>query len=153
MAIVSMDEIKNFLGIEDQYFKITAGNDVLVLTSSEGGPRSIDVPDGTYNGTTLASALQTAMNADTTLTGGSITFAVSYSSSTEKFTIDATVGETIAYTHSGSDAGYTFGFDADHDAAQTITSNNPAGDPTDIVSNIKGAIEDYVQNVYCKRIF
>lgn len=153
MSIVSLSEITNFIDIDNQYFKITAGNDVLILTSSEGGPRNIDVADGTYSGDGLATALQTAMNADTTLTGGSITFAVSYSSSTDKFTIDATAGNTIAYTHSGSDAGYTFGFDSDKDAAQTITSDNAAGDPTDIVSNIKTAVEEFIQDSYCKRTF
>lgn len=106
------------------YYRITSSNDVLVLTSDEGGPVSIDVPDGAYTEDGLATALQTAMNASTALTGtGTITFAVTYDATTNKFTIDAGTGHTISYTHTGSDAGSTFGFREDHAAAQTITSD------------------------------
>ena len=152
MSIVSLAETLRFLAVDNQYFEITAGNDVLVLTSSEGGPCNVDIPDGSYSGDSLATALATAMNADATLTGGSITFAVTYSSTTYKFTIDATVGETIAFTLSGSDAGYTFGFTADVAAAQTITSDSATGDPTDLVSTILTEAEKFVSN-YCRRTF
>lgn len=102
-------------------FIIDSTNDVLVLTSDLGGPVSIDIPDNTYTGAALATALQAAMNADATLTGsGTITFVVSYTST--KFTLDATVGHTIAFTFAGSDAGLTVGFRADEAAAQAITS-------------------------------
>jgi len=141
------------MGIDNQYFDITGGNDTLVLTSDQGGPSNIDVADGSYDCEELATALQTAMNADSAITGaGTITFSVSYSSTTKKFTIDATAGHTIAYTHSGSNGGFTFGFDDDHAAAQTITSDNPVGDPTALVSILKDSVEDFV-STYCKRTF
>jgi len=152
MSIVSLADMLIFLDIDDQYFEINAGNDVLVFTSNVAGPRNIDLSDGTYSGASLATEIARAMNADTTLTGGSITFAVTYSTTTYKFTIDATVGKTIAYTHSGSDAGLTLGFTADHAAAQTITSNTAASDPTAVVQDILTETEKFVSN-YCRRTF
>lgn len=152
MSIESLDNVLKFIGVDNQYFQITAGNNVMIMTSSVAGPRTITIADGTYDGDGLATALQTALNADTTLTGGSITFTVTYSSSTEKFTIDAGSGKTIAYTHTGSDAGFTLGFDSDKAAAQTITSDNASGNPTDIVSYLLTAVEDYISD-YCRRTF
>lgn len=155
MAIVTLQECLDFMDVESKgSFTITAVNDVLKLTSDEGGPSNIDVADGTYEGDALATALQTAMNADDTLTEtGTITFAVSYSSSTYKFTLDATAGHTIAYTHSGSDAGLTFGFSEDVSASQTITSDTAVpSDPSDIVETIHDSVEDWI-TAYCHREF
>lgn len=153
MSIVSLQNCLDFMDIDSSgTFTITAANDVMVLTSDQGAA-NIDCDDGTYSGTDLATELQTQMNADATLTGGTITFVVSYSSSTYKFTIDATAGHTIAYTDSGSDAGLTFGFDDDHAAAQTITSDNAVpGDPSDIVTTILNGIDEWA-NYYCNREF
>jgi len=152
MSIVSLDEMLRFLAMENQYFEVTAGNNVLVLTSDLGGPVSISVADGTYSGDSLATTLAAAMNANATLDGGVITFAVTYSATTYKFTIDATAGHTIAYTHTGSDAGFLFGFTANAAAAQTITSDIAAGDPTDLVQDILTETEKLVSN-YCRRTF
>ena len=154
MSIVSLQEAMDFMNIQAEYFEITAGNDGMVFTSSSGGPVTIDIPDGTYEGAALATALQTAMNANNTLTGtGTITFAVSWNSTTRKFTIDAGTGKTIAYTHSGSDAGSTLGFDANHSAAQTITSDNACANPTAIVEVIRDSVEKWVQTSLCRRNF
>lgn len=109
----------------NEYFRITSSNDILILTSDKGGPVSVDVPDAYYTATGLATALAAAMNGSTTLTGSTITFAVTYNTSTLEFTLDATSGHTLAYTHTGSDAGATFGFNAPHAAAQTHISDNP----------------------------
>lgn len=144
MAVTTLAECLAFIGIDSKgIFEINAANDIMVLTSSEGGPVNIDIPDGTYEGDALATALQTAMNANDTLTGtGTITFAVSYSASTLKFTLDATAGNTIAYTHTGSDAGLTLGFSADASAAQTITSDTEVpADPADLVATVRNDIE------------
>ncbi len=154
MAIVTDAEVFAFLGVDATgIFTITAANDVLVLTSSQGSA-SIDTSDGTYEGSELATALQTAMNADNTLTGtGTITFAVSYSTTTKLFTLDATAGNTIAYTNTGSDAGSTYGFTADAAAAQTITSDTAAsGEPQNTISTIHAGIEQAIIQ-YCHRIF
>ena len=108
-------------------FSITSSNDVLVLTSDEGGPVSIDVDDGIYTGATLAVELAAKMNASDPLTGtGTITFAVSYDTDNLKFTLDATTGHTLALTGYGStsDAADTFGFRENKAAAQSLTSDN-----------------------------
>jgi hypothetical protein len=149
MSLVTLAEALAFCEVDRGYFEITAANDGLILTSDQGGPSTVNIPDGTYEGAALATALQTAMNADSTLTGGVITFAVSYSTTTHKFTIDATAGHTIAYTNTGSDAGLTLGFSADAAAVQTITSDTEAGDPTAIVEQIRAATEDFVINTHC----
>jgi len=153
MSIVSDDEILTFLDVETVgYFQITAANDVMRFTASAGGTASIDIPDSTYNGAGLATALNTAMDADATLTGGAVTFTVAYSTSTRKFTITPSTG-TIAYDHSESDGGLTLGFNADHSAASSITSNVAAGDPIGVVTDIRDAVEDWIQNSYCYRTF
>ncbi len=149
MAVTTLAECLAFLDVDSKgIFEINASNDVMVLTSDEGGPVSIDIPDGTYEGAALATALETAMNASDTLTGtGTITFVVTYSTSTLKFTLDATAGKTIAYTHTGSDAGFTLGFTADAAAAQTITSDTAVpADPSDLVATIRDGVEEDVIN-------
>jgi len=152
MAIVSDQNCLDFMGIESKgKFTITAANDKLILTSDQGGPVTIDIPDDTYEGADLATALATAMNANTTLTGGAITFAVTYSSSTYFFTIDATVGYTIALTYSGSDAALTLGYSDDFATAQTITSDTTVPiDPSGIVTTIHAGVEEKVIN-HCDR--
>ena len=164
MAVTTLAECLAFIGVDSKgVFEINAANDVLVLTSDEGGPESIDIADGTYEGAALATALQTAMNNNATLTGGTITFAVTYSSSTLKFTIDATVGKTIALTFTGSDAALTLGFSADAAAAQTITSDTEVpADPSDLVATVRNDIEadiltevrdDYASASYVNQLY
>ncbi|MHB8871229.1 MAG: hypothetical protein ACYC5G_02095 [Candidatus Doudnabacteria bacterium] len=153
MAITTLDEVLEFLDIETAYFIITPSNNSLTFTSSSGGPVTLNLTSGNYDGDGLATHVQTVMNANTTLTGiGTITFAVSYSSSTRKFSINSGTGKTIAYTHSSSSAGLTLGFTADKTAIQTITSDIPAGDPSQVVSSIKDAVEEVVKS-YCNRSF
>ncbi len=112
---------------------ITSSNDVLAFTSDKGSA-NIDVPDNTYEIDNLVTALQIAMNANTTLTGtGAITFIITYSSTTGKVTIDAGTGHTIALTYSTSDGALTWGFTANKSAAQTITADQPIpGNPNSI---------------------
>lgn len=153
MAVTTLQQALDFMGIDSKgIFTITAANDKMILTSDQGGPSTIDIPDATYEGAGLASALQTAMNADNTLTGsGAITFAVSYSSSTSFFTIDATASYTIALTYVGSDAALSLGFTANATAAQTITSDTAVPpDPSDIVTTIRAGVEAEVIR-YCNR--
>ncbi len=153
MAITTLDEVLEFLDIETAYFIITPSNNSLTFTSSSGGPVTLDLTSASYDGAGLATHVQTVMNANTTLTGtGTITFAVSYSSSTRKFSINAGAGKTIAYTHSSSDAGLTLGFTSNKTATQTITSDIPAGDPSQVVSSIKDSVEEFVTQ-YCSRTF
>lgn len=155
MAIISLQEAVDFLGVPiSGSFQITAVNDVMVFTSSEGGPVNVELDDGTYEPAELATELTTQMNADNALTGtGTITFVVTYNTSTYKFTIDATVGNTIAYTDTGSDAGVTLGFDSDKAAAQTITSDNAVtGGAPDIIDTLRLAVIAWVES-YTDRTF
>ncbi|MBA7577860.1 hypothetical protein ES708_19715 [subsurface metagenome] len=78
---------------------------------------------------------------------------MTYDTDIKKFTIGcATTGETIAFTLTGSDAALTFGFDSDHPAAQTITSDLAVGDPPAILESIRDSVEKWVKD-YCHREF
>jgi hypothetical protein len=112
------------------FFTVTSANDVMSMTSDQGGPVSIDIPDAAYDdGDALATALETAMNNNATLTGtGTITFVVTYSTTTGKYIIDATAGHTIALHYFNSDAAYSLGFTWNAVAAQTITSDDSRGE-------------------------
>ena len=147
MSIVNFTDVLNYLDVGVGYFTVDASHNILVLTYDGGSATNIEVADGTYNGADLATELQTKI--DTAFT---ITSTVTYSTTTKKFTITVGVGETIAYTNVGSDAGLLFGFNADHAAAQTITSNIAASDPSEMVEVIHNSVEDWVEN-YCNRKF
>ena len=155
MSIISITEALAFLDIGTGYFQITAENDVLSMTSSQGGAVNIDIPDLTYEGDDLATALETAMNTNNTLTGtGTLTFSVSYSS-TYKFTITIDEGgvHTITIDVSASDAALTFGFTEDPDAASSIESDTAATeDPTAPVQVILDGVDSFVKG-YCDRDF
>ncbi len=155
MSIISITEALAFLDIGTGYFQITAENDVLSMTSSQGGAVNIDIPDLTYEGDDLATALETAMNANNILTGtGTLTFSVSYSS-TYKFTITIDEGgvHTITIDVSASDAALTFGFTEDPDAASSIESDTAATeDPTAPVQVILDGVDSFVKG-YCDRDF
>jgi len=126
--IVSLENILNYLDVDVGYFTVNASHDKLILAYDGGSATSVEVDDGTYNGTDLATELQGKI--DTAFT---ISSTVTYSTTTKKFTIDVGAGHTIAYTHTGSDAGLLFGFNQDHAAAQTITSDIAASDPSRII--------------------
>ena len=147
MAIVTLAEILDFCDVDKGYFVITAANDVLKLAYDGGDVTSIEITDGTYEGADLATELQSKI--DTAFT---IDSTVSYSSITKKFTITVSAGHKIAYTNLSSDAGLTFGFNQDHSAAQTITSDLAAGDPSSILESIQSGVEDWVANK-CRRTF
>jgi len=144
--IVSLTDILSFLDVDVGHFVVNASHDVLVLTYDTGSATNVEVDDGTYNGADLATNLQSKITA----AFGSNT--VTYSTDTKKFTITVTAGHTITYTNTGSDAGLLFGFNADHAAALSITSDIAASDPSAIISDIHGSVEDWVEN-HCYRKF
>lgn len=145
--IVDLTDILSFLDVDIGYFTVNASHDVLVLTYDGGSATNVEVDDGTYNGADLATNLESKID-----TAFSITSTVSYSTTTKKFTIAVSAGHTITYTNTGSDAGLLFGFNADHAAALSITSNVAASDPSEIISSIHGSVEDWVEN-HCFRKF
>ena len=146
MAIVTTDEVLEFIGVERGFFEIAAGNDVLVLAKDGGAATNIDVADGTYDGDGLATALATAIDAAFTVSS-----TVSWDSSTRKFSMSAGAGTTLTFTLSGSDAALTFGFTADKAAALTLTSDIATGDPTTVVGYIKDGVEAWVQDSLLRR--
>lgn len=149
MSLITLAEALDWCEEYQGFFTINAANDTMVFTSSSGGPVTITISDGSYEGAALATALAALMNANNTLTGtGTITFAITYSSSTRLFTIDAGAGHTIAYTNTGSSAGLTLGFNVNHAAARTISSDIPAGDPSIKVQRILNAVDAWAKKVY-----
>jgi len=148
MSIVPDSEILDFLGISTQLFTITAANDVINLRT--GVPTvPVDIPDGTYDGTTLATAVQSAIN---TAFAGSPTFTVTYSLTTFKFTITPSAG-SVSYIHTASDAGYTLGLNQSHIGVTSITSDFACGNPGETALDIRNAVEEWIQKVYCRRTF
>ncbi len=155
MSIVSMDDLRLFCSVDVGYFVIDASHNVLVLTYDSTGTTGtpVDVTDGTYNGDGLAAELQTQARTDLSATELTVTYD---DSDDKKFTITAastgSTGTTIKYTNTGSDAGLTFGFNQDHAAAVSITSDLSAGNPSTILETIRDSVEDWVEN-YCHRTF
>jgi hypothetical protein len=144
--IVDLADILSFLDATEGFFTITATNDIIKLKYDGGATTDIEADDSTYEGDDLASHLQGKIV--TAFGSGTVT----YDSTTRKFTISVVSPLTIEYVHLGSDMGLTLGFNADHLAAQTITSNVAASDPSKIISSIHGSVEDWVEN-HCYRKF
>lgn len=147
MSIETLENVLNYLKVDSQYFVVNASNDVLMLTYDTGTSTAVDIPDGTYTGATLATAIQTAMNSALTMNG-----TVTWSSTTYKFTFNAGTGHTLTYTHTGSDAGILVGFNQSHSASLTLVSDLTSADPTAIVSVIHNGVEKWVKN-YCRNNF
>jgi len=108
-----------------------SGNGLFIITDSrkyidfdEGGAElTATLTTGTYNGNSLATEIQTQLNA-----AGALTYAVSYSESTAKFTISANGNFTIRWntgTHKASDISDLCGFDdsANDTGTDTYTSD------------------------------
>lgn len=146
MSIVTLEKLLDFCQVEKGYFVIVAANDIIKLKYDGGSTTDIEADDSTYEGADLASHLQTKIIA------AFGTGLVTYSSTTKKFTIDAESSHTIEYVHSGSDMGLTLGFDQNHSAAQTITSDLAAGDSSSILESIRDGVEDWVADK-CRRTF
>ena len=141
MSIISLTEALAFLDIGTGFFTIAAENDRLVMSYDGGAATNVDVPDGTYEGDDLATALQTAI--DTAFT---ISSTVTYNSTTYKFTIAVTSGHTITIDVSASDGALEFGFTSDPTAAQSITSDQAATeDPTAPVQVILDGVDSFVK--------
>jgi len=139
--LVTLEKILDFLEVDKGYFTVNASCNVLQLTYDSGVATDVKVADGTYDGEALATELQGKID-----TAFAISSTVSYSTSTKKFTIDVGAGHTITYTHAGSDAGLLFGFDDNHSANQSITSDLVASDPSSAISDIHNAVEKWVKN-------
>lgn len=94
------------------------------LTFNDGTSRQVTVPDGNYDGSSLATALQTVLNAS----ASALVFAVSYNSNNYKFTIEETSGPTNFIINWSSDSGLggIMGYDtlANDTGASSYTSDN-----------------------------
>lgn len=142
-------------------FVVASGNDGLIFASNKSGastPQTIDIPDGTYTDDTLAVAIETAMNANGTLTGssGTIDFGVSMR---ERFRLRIAAGttKTIAFSTSASSEGTTeAGLTATAAAATALESDSDILNTMDIsgrndtlhfYSNISGTADGGVVDV------
>jgi len=106
-------------------------NDSLWFHTTNTLPQRIFLDAGFYNGTELASELKTQMDANTAYSDLGITFTITYSASTGKFTITPSSG-TLKYLDVNTQqvhvirdsvAGHLFGFEADTSFAGSITSD------------------------------
>ena len=98
------------------YFVIRNENNTWTgLTSDQGGPSSITISNGTYTGAQLATVVQNALNANTTLTGsGTINFTVDYGVYyVTYFRVRAGTGHWINYTYDGSQLARDLGWNDD----------------------------------------
>ncbi len=147
MSIITLAEALVFLDIGTGYFSITAENNILSMSYDGGSATNVEVSDGTYSGDDLATELQTQIDAAFTISS-----TVAFSSTTYLFTIAVTSGHTITIDVSVSDAALTIGFTSDPTAAVSITSDQAASDPTDIVDTINDGVDKWVKE-YCKLDF
>lgn len=147
--IVSDADILSFLNVYNDYFEITAANDVLNFKYDGGAATSCDIADGTYSGNELATAMKTAIDLAFTITS-----TVAYSSTTRKFSITVAEGHTIQFILSGSDASLTCGFTENSSASRSIVSDSSANgsDPTAIISVLKEHVEAAISK-HCRRVF
>lgn len=150
MSIVSSSDVYNFLELSSTgYFIINAANDVLKLAYDGGTVTDIELTDGTYSGSDLATQIATQIDSAFTISS-----TVTYSATTYKLTIAVATGHTIALTFSGSDAALTCGFTEDASAAVSITSDTAVpGDDNDIADMIQEMIEEWLKNTKCFRTF
>ena len=111
---------------------VTGLNDVLWIQSDGVPAQSVVIPAGFYNGTALATALQSALNGVTNFTAIK-PFAVSYTAATGLFLITPNAG-TIQFwiVNPGapvfsrtSTAGPSLGFTVNATAASSLSSNAP----------------------------
>ena len=148
MSIVTLQESLDFLDIGTGYFEIKAENNVLNMSYNGGANEDITCSDGTYEGSDLATELESKIDAAFTISS-----TVSYNSSTYKFTIAVPGGDTITIDVSASDAALDFGFTSDPTAAVSITSDQAATeDPTAIVQTILNGVDAFIKG-YCRRDF
>lgn len=149
MSICTLAEVLQFCGVDSKgTFTITAANDTIYLSYDSGSYTACHVADGTYEGSDLATTLQTSIDAAL-----SISSTVSYSSTTYKFTIAVSVGHTIALQYTNSDMAFTLGFTEDASAAVSITSDTAVpSDPSTDLETIHDGVEKWVIE-YCRRTF
>ncbi len=145
-----MENLLAFCSVDVGYFVVDAAHDVLRLAYDSTGITDIKVADDkTYSGAELATSLQTEIRSEFS-SGMTVTYDTN---DDKKFTIGcATTGEEISLTLTGSDAALLFGFNDDHTAAQTITSDLSAGDPSTILETIRDSVEDWMES-YCHQTF
>lgn len=110
-------------------------NDYLWLQMTTTLPQRIILDAGFYNGTELATELQTQMNANTAFAAYGVTFTVAYDATTGLFTITPSTGmvryldtnpsQTLRTTD--SIAGHLFGLNEDSAFAASVSSDTAVG--------------------------
>ena len=117
------------------FFTIGAANNKIRFTSG-GGSESITLDSASYDdGDAMATELQSKMNAGSVITLGGITFTVTWSSTTEKYTITPSTGNlTILFYHVDTTGAYTYGFTDAPTAATSIASDEVRGESPRVLS-------------------
>lgn len=110
---------------------VTDLNDYLWFQIPTTLPQKITLDSGFYNGTQLATELQTQLDANTAFVAQGVTFTVAYDSATGLYTVTPSSG-TIKYLNVNSSqtlrtrdsiAGHLFGLNADTSFAASVTSD------------------------------
>src|SRR5208283_2908691 len=145
---------------------VGAGNDTIVFNDTAGGPYTATVASGTYtSGSSLASAIQNALN-DKSATGSTVNdFVVNYNSSTNKFDIETSntdAGLAINWTGVGSGTfnqsqiGFGVGsFNVTTSTATTATSSSSVSidgqSDNTVVANYYSFNNNYLNDKYILR--
>ena len=108
-------------------------NNYLWIEAQNYMAEKITLSPGFYNGTDLATQLQTKLNANSVFSGASITFTVTYTASTGLFAITGSTpikylnaNKSRDFMDSGSIAGHLFGFNVTDTAYALTTSSDTA---------------------------
>ena len=109
--------IKNIL-IPNAMYNVTSSNNTFILYEDSSN-KTITIPSGNYNVTTLAAALQTAFNA---VSSGYNTFTVTYDSITATFTTSA--GLAFYFIFPDSKTANTYGYSDLTTASGTSTTSD-----------------------------
>lgn len=151
MGICTLSEVLSFLNVENYYIIVNAGNNILKAKYAGGSILSITIAaDGTYTTTTLCTALQSALNTAFSIA----TVTVTFSTTTNKYTISTGNASTVQIILSASTAALLLGFSENSSAATSITSNQVASsDPSGVISVIQDGVENWIEKVYTKRTF
>lgn len=126
--------------LHNTVYPINANNNLLKITEVGGGVDTITITENYYTGTTLATEIQTQLNA---AAGLAYTYTVTYDSTTKKITIDTGNGaQTITYNSIANDILVPLGMDlTDSTSTQTKVSSYPiiiSGTRyVDVVSNLQ----------------
>ncbi len=127
------------------FFDIYSGNKTIRFTSDQGGPVDIVLDEATYNtGAAVATNLQTKLNANITLTGGVITFSVTFDIPTGIYTIDSTANHWLSIDYYYSSGAEVFGITDNVTEQKEIISDESRGSAPNTMATSEDGTEHTV---------